>query len=103
MCCALGDFGTDPHTDSLLFSDHEVRNAWIGPSFPLDLSTLPVRSDAVPLQYPSLSASVYEHSSVAFDADILQQSRCQDWAIRPSAKACHLKSERDLVQMSRQY
>ncbi|KAF9009567.1 DOPA-like domain-containing protein [Cyathus striatus] len=35
-------------------ADHEVRNAWIGPSFPLDLSTLPLRSDEVPLQYPIL-------------------------------------------------
>jgi len=35
-------------------ADHEVRNAWIGPSFPLDLSTLPLRSDEIPLQYPSL-------------------------------------------------
>ncbi|EKM56072.1 uncharacterized protein PHACADRAFT_59358, partial [Phanerochaete carnosa HHB-10118-sp] len=34
--------------------DHEIRNAWIGPSFPLDLSTLPVKSEEVPLQYPSL-------------------------------------------------
>ncbi|KAJ3480390.1 hypothetical protein NLI96_g8392 [Meripilus lineatus] len=35
--------------------DHETRNAWIGPSFPLDLSTLPIRSNQVPLQYPTLS------------------------------------------------
>ncbi|KAG8885973.1 hypothetical protein FRB97_008511 [Tulasnella sp. 331] len=35
-------------------ADHEVRNAWMGPSFPLNLDTLPVRSDDVPLQYPSL-------------------------------------------------
>ncbi|CCM05768.1 uncharacterized protein FIBRA_08001 [Fibroporia radiculosa] len=34
--------------------DHEFRNAWIGPSFPLDLSTLPVKSEEIPLQYPSL-------------------------------------------------
>ncbi|RDB19380.1 DOPA 4,5-dioxygenase [Hypsizygus marmoreus] len=34
--------------------DHETRNAWIGPSFPLDLSTLPLRSEDIPLQYPSL-------------------------------------------------
>ncbi|KAH8995808.1 DOPA-like domain-containing protein [Lactarius hatsudake] len=33
--------------------DHEVRNAWIGPSFPLDLSVLS-KSETVPLQYPSL-------------------------------------------------
>lgn len=35
--------------------DHEIRNAWIGPSFPLDLSVLPLRSDEIPLQYASLS------------------------------------------------
>ncbi|KAG8853370.1 hypothetical protein FRB96_008160 [Tulasnella sp. 330] len=35
-------------------ADHEVRNAWMGHSFPLNLDTLPVRSDDVPLQYPSL-------------------------------------------------
>ena len=35
--------------------DHEVRNAWLGPAFPLDLTTLPLKSDNVPLQYPSLS------------------------------------------------
>ncbi|KAH9918346.1 DOPA-like domain-containing protein [Epithele typhae] len=34
--------------------DHEIRLAWMGPSFPLDLSTLPVLSEEVPLQYPSL-------------------------------------------------
>ncbi|KAI0355081.1 hypothetical protein OH77DRAFT_1425143 [Trametes cingulata] len=34
--------------------DHEIRQAWLGPPFPLDLSTLPVRSDEVPLQYASL-------------------------------------------------
>ncbi|KAF8437539.1 DOPA-like domain-containing protein [Boletus edulis BED1] len=34
--------------------DHEIRNAWIGPSFALDLSTLPVLSEELPLQYASL-------------------------------------------------
>jgi len=34
--------------------DHEIRNAWIGPSFPLDLSTLTIKSKEVPFQYPSL-------------------------------------------------
>ncbi|KAI1791521.1 DOPA-like domain-containing protein [Ganoderma leucocontextum] len=34
--------------------DHEIRQAWLGPPFPLDLSTLPIKSDEVPLQYPSL-------------------------------------------------
>jgi len=35
-------------------SDHESRNAWIGPAFPLDLDTLPLSSEELPLQYPSL-------------------------------------------------
>ncbi|KAJ8508181.1 hypothetical protein ONZ45_g9534 [Pleurotus djamor] len=35
-------------------ADHEVRNAWIGPPFPLDLSALPVRSEEIPFQYPTL-------------------------------------------------
>jgi len=34
--------------------DHSGRSAWIGPSFPLDLSTLPILSENIPLQYPSL-------------------------------------------------
>ncbi|THH32536.1 hypothetical protein EUX98_g1650 [Antrodiella citrinella] len=34
--------------------DHELRAAWIGPSFPLDLTLLPRLSNEVPLQYPSL-------------------------------------------------
>ncbi|KAF8162752.1 DOPA-like domain-containing protein [Crassisporium funariophilum] len=34
--------------------DHEIRNAWIGPAFPLDLSTLPLRSDEIPIQYAIL-------------------------------------------------
>ncbi|PBK63817.1 hypothetical protein ARMSODRAFT_527766 [Armillaria solidipes] len=34
--------------------DHEHRNAWIGPPFPLDLSALPEKANSVPLQYPSL-------------------------------------------------
>jgi len=35
-------------------ADHEVRRAWIGPSFPLYLDTLPIRSEDVPVQYTSL-------------------------------------------------
>ncbi|KAG8719558.1 hypothetical protein FRC09_010948 [Ceratobasidium sp. 395] len=34
--------------------DHEYRNSWMGPSFPLNLDTLPIRSDEIPLQYPLL-------------------------------------------------
>ncbi|KAL5528887.1 hypothetical protein ACEPAG_4861 [Sanghuangporus baumii] len=41
-------------SSKVLHRDHEFRNAWIGPSFPLDLSTLPLRSENIPLQYPSL-------------------------------------------------
>ncbi|KIK79644.1 hypothetical protein PAXRUDRAFT_834003 [Paxillus rubicundulus Ve08.2h10] len=34
--------------------DHEIRRAWLGPSYPLDLSRLPVLTEDIPLQYPSL-------------------------------------------------
>ncbi|KAL1947240.1 hypothetical protein VTO73DRAFT_14201 [Trametes versicolor] len=34
--------------------DHETRQSWLGPSFPLDLSTLPVSSKELPFQYASL-------------------------------------------------
>ncbi|CAE6464137.1 unnamed protein product [Rhizoctonia solani] len=34
--------------------DHEYRQAWMGPSFPLDLDTLPIRSEEIPLQYSLL-------------------------------------------------
>ncbi|KAG8811696.1 hypothetical protein FRB91_001499 [Serendipita sp. 411] len=34
--------------------DHSHRSAWIGQPFPLDLSTLPLLSPVVPLQYSSL-------------------------------------------------
>ncbi|CCA70570.1 related to DOPA 4,5-dioxygenase EC=1.14.99.--Amanita muscaria [Serendipita indica DSM 11827] len=40
--------------------DHSHRNAWIGAPFPLDLSTLPVFSPQIPLQYASLSYSSQE-------------------------------------------
>ncbi|KAJ8093157.1 hypothetical protein PM082_020642 [Marasmius tenuissimus] len=39
-------------------ADHSIRNAWIGPPFPLDLTTLPEVEDKVPLQYASLSESL---------------------------------------------
>ncbi|KAI0781496.1 DOPA-like domain-containing protein [Trametes elegans] len=39
---------------TLTSDDHEIRHAWLGASYPLDLGTLPVRSDEVPLQYASL-------------------------------------------------
>ncbi|KAF9239114.1 DOPA-like domain-containing protein [Melanogaster broomeanus] len=34
--------------------DHEIRKAWIGPSYPIDTAHLPVLMDEIPLQYPSL-------------------------------------------------
>ncbi|KAF8549461.1 hypothetical protein OG21DRAFT_1421234 [Imleria badia] len=40
--------------EEVSFMDHETRNSWIGPSYPLDLVELPVLSDQLPLQYPSL-------------------------------------------------
>jgi len=35
-------------------ADHENRNAWMGPSFPLNLDVLPLASKEVPSQYHSL-------------------------------------------------
>ena len=49
---AFTDAGSNIFTDP---RDHEIRQAWLGSSFPLDLSTLPLRSEEIPLQYPSLS------------------------------------------------
>ncbi|KAG6902656.1 hypothetical protein C0995_013345 [Termitomyces sp. Mi166 len=49
-------------------SDHEFRNAWIGPSLPLDLSTLPLRSDEIPLQYPILKLG-YSSKSPQFSLE----------------------------------
>jgi DOPA 4,5-dioxygenase len=37
--------------------DHVTRNAWIGPSFPLDLSDLVEKFEEIPVEYPSLSQS----------------------------------------------
>jgi DOPA 4,5-dioxygenase len=37
--------------------DHVARNAWIGPSLPLDLSALAEKFEEIPLEYPSLSQS----------------------------------------------
>ncbi|QRW00865.1 DOPA 4,5-dioxygenase [Ceratobasidium sp. AG-Ba] len=34
--------------------DHEFRNSWMGPSFPLNLDTLSIRLEEIPLQYPLL-------------------------------------------------
>lgn len=61
--------------------DHEIRNAWIGPAYPLDLSTLPLRSDEIPLQYPSLSK--LSVSSAATYVSYVSQSS----GIRPQPQA----------------
>ncbi len=37
--------------------DHEHRVAWLGESYGLDLSNLPVYSEEIPLQYSALSTS----------------------------------------------
>ncbi|KAG8943711.1 hypothetical protein FRC04_002543 [Tulasnella sp. 424] len=43
-------------SDFALFqrADHETRRAWLGPSFPIYLDALPVRSAEIPVQYTSL-------------------------------------------------
>ncbi|KAL4265791.1 DOPA 4,5-dioxygenase [Pleurotus pulmonarius] len=56
-------------------ADHEVRNAWIGPSFPLDLSTLPLKSEDIPLQYPSLKLG---YSSIRPSLTLEQRRRLGD-------------------------
>ncbi|KAF5386945.1 hypothetical protein D9615_002023 [Tricholomella constricta] len=48
--------------------DHQVRNAWIGPPFPLDLDALPLRSEDIPLQYPSLKLG-YSSKSEPFSLE----------------------------------
>jgi DOPA 4,5-dioxygenase len=50
----------------IVVRDHELRRAWIGPSYPLDLTKLPVRSEEIPLQYPSLSAFLLSSLSKLF-------------------------------------
>ncbi|KAI0668406.1 DOPA-like domain-containing protein [Trametes maxima] len=52
--------------------DHEIRHAWLGPSFPLDLSTLPVKVEDVPLQYPSLKLG---YSSTAPQLSLEERKR----------------------------
>ncbi|EIW85614.1 hypothetical protein CONPUDRAFT_135286 [Coniophora puteana RWD-64-598 SS2] len=34
--------------------DHDIRRAWLGQPYPLDLTKLPISSEELPLQYPSL-------------------------------------------------
>ncbi|KDQ59759.1 hypothetical protein JAAARDRAFT_33332 [Jaapia argillacea MUCL 33604] len=53
-------------------TDHEVRNAWIGCPYPLDLTKLPVKSDEIPLQYPSLKLG---YSSTAPKLSIEDRNR----------------------------
>ncbi|EIW60922.1 uncharacterized protein TRAVEDRAFT_19453 [Trametes versicolor FP-101664 SS1] len=52
--------------------DHETRQSWLGPSFPLDLSTLPVSSKEVPLQYASLKLG---YSSTAPQLTLQERKR----------------------------
>ncbi|KAI0806801.1 DOPA-like domain-containing protein [Fomes fomentarius] len=54
------------------FRDHEIRNAWLGPSFPLDLSTLPIKSEDIPLQYASLKLG---YSSTASKLTLEERKR----------------------------
>ncbi|KAF9239115.1 hypothetical protein BU15DRAFT_74812 [Melanogaster broomeanus] len=52
------DFTTFSPSEKLItlptLRDHEIRNAWIGPSYPMDTAHLPDLKDEIPLQYPSL-------------------------------------------------
>ncbi|KAL0955747.1 hypothetical protein HGRIS_001962 [Hohenbuehelia grisea] len=55
--------------------DHEIRNAWIGPSYPLDLSSLPISSTEIPKQYISLKLG---YSSTATPLPIEQRRKLGD-------------------------
>ena len=35
-----------------------IRSAWIGLPFPLDMSTLPLKVEEIPLSYPSMSRTL---------------------------------------------
>ncbi|KAI9096640.1 DOPA-like domain-containing protein [Phlyctochytrium arcticum] len=43
-------------------ADHEARRVWMGPSWPLDLSVLPVESPGVPYQWEQLQLGYSEPS-----------------------------------------
>ncbi|CAA7260903.1 unnamed protein product [Cyclocybe aegerita] len=47
--------------------DHEGRAAWLGTPYPLDTSTLPVRTRDIPLQYASLKLGYSAHPSLTID------------------------------------
>jgi len=55
--------------------DHETRVAWLGPSFSLDLSMLPVKSVNVPLQYPSLGLGYSSKASKPSLSDLKKAGR----------------------------
>ena len=76
---------------SLKHRDHEIRNAWLGPSFPLDLSTLPVKSEEVPLQYPSLRKSQSQLIALLDKKNLTTPSH-QSWAIRLRRQASRLRN-----------
>ena len=61
--CTFIGIVTNEYTDP---RDHEIRQAWLGSSFPLDLSTLPLRSEEIPLQYPSLSKHIFISTRMKF-------------------------------------
>ncbi|EPQ50607.1 hypothetical protein GLOTRDRAFT_50391 [Gloeophyllum trabeum ATCC 11539] len=56
LCINRGELSilVHPLTREEVRWDHDTRKTWIGPSYPLDLSKLPVKSEEVPLQYASL-------------------------------------------------
>ncbi|KAH9483587.1 DOPA 4,5-dioxygenase [Psilocybe cubensis] len=56
LCMNRGNLSilVHPLTREQSAEDHDTRVAWIGPSYPLDLTALPLRSEEIPLQYPSL-------------------------------------------------
>ncbi|KAF4614916.1 hypothetical protein D9613_003347 [Agrocybe pediades] len=47
--------------------DHDTRAAWIGQPYPLDLSTLPITSADIPVQYKSLKVGYSAQNALTVD------------------------------------
>ena len=83
-------------------SDHETRNSWIGPSFPLNLSSLPVWSKDIPLQYPSLGRNPVDmHYQFSLTHVLLRCFQASD--IHQRYLNLPLKSGRPPVHVLRRY
>ena len=59
--CKVEIFIIEHIIHNMMDRDHEDRVAWLGQSYGLDLSTLPVYSEELPIQYSSLSMPSLRH------------------------------------------